>query len=1309
MSPSSSPVFDTSSVGCGRASPKLCIVHPEKRLPVPLPRPTSETIISPQQSVRPSPGEVLPTAVRPLPKPRISRLVNIPILSTPVAGQTDRKNLTEKPDDVTNNKILMGIEATPSTEQVTVGTVGSSQSDSVCGVVSTVKKLNPTLELELEQFVMVAKKSALKPSTSDVVLPGLSDVDSLLQQNSVVKLRKPSEEPLKNTEQPLVSHQAVQQNIWTVPPPSIDSSGTINVGVSNIYSLEMPVDEAPATANMYEVIGESMVKSGCSQNESNQLPSVPVLGSSSCLSESYVYEDIDRMVNIPDGGSDSCKICSSPKSWSPDRLSCASLSFPSPGFAPPPLPHVASTPLRSAAGRTVSSLDTSSNSGNKTTDSFIEFVHERAQQKQPIKQLTDNNNFLLEGDVLMSPVSAGFAEALDSYFSQNARSPEDWLNQRTSMAETFSPVAANLDLLVDIGSQDVPAVLTQKLKTDTDQLEYVMPSGSDSRASVYVIPRQFSTTSEASIYVIQPLSSTTSETTSMWCKPLSPPADIVQCGVNERDNNEVDDSSTREELFNKAPSGGSSKVPPSVSAYSPLQTCCRTDNHHVVVGKELRGYLSRVGTGLRSELVRRWCVITNGILSCYDSDKSIIAKETFECQEMISVTVVTDCRYANTFELHSIRRSQNSVNIRSVQFTADNVTECNMWINVLSKNMTSLLHCDAPWRSVGELKRGGIVFMRTSAAADWQRRWIHLTDKTLFIFGENSDEVSEIDLRKTKAVRYMQQTTDRCPQVTDDNSSPFAVYLHTGRTIWMQADVQQETESWHSVLQSAMLGAGNSLSSQPLTADNVPIIVDKCINFVTIQGMETEGIYRLSGQHSKVSELLKSCQDDVRSVLIKAEDYQIHDVTNALKRFFRTLDEPILTSSLYASWIAAAGLRDTEAKLESYKVCLSQLPAVNYATVKRLIVHLSRVAQKVSSNKMSVLNLASVFGPIMLKLDSECQPPSDYGKTNLEIGIVKDFLENHQWLFEVDDKELEQEQKIEEALKRIEQLKVNRTDSPITPSTDLLISVYILSTEGEVTTMKVPPSMLAAELVSCLLKKNPLHCAHSNWAVFEVVAGKELERPLHWSDNVIQMTMKWSCWPIEICRDNCLCLKQNVVYEGINLAAFNMNEALYCEFFYAALGKKTFRRYYFEFTSGIISMRRDTRAANVVASWNASDLVVYIGIQQQRNPPARYGFTFYDKTDKLIGPFLGHCICCNTELELYQWLGAVLHSQYPEGLQQSSTSLVNVPSSDPSLNTVFNYWPQPASSTTAASSSEPPSNKFRNLTNKFQKLVKRDK
>ena len=47
---------------------------------------------------------------------------------------------------------------------------------------------------------------------------------------------------------------------------------------------------------------------------------------------------------------------------------------------------------------------------------------------------------------------------------------------------------------------------------------------------------------------------------------------------------------------------------------------------------------------------------------------------------------------------------------------------------------------------------------------------------------------------------------------------------------------------------------------------------------------------------------------DVRSLVLKLDDYQIHDVANALKRFFRTLDSPLLTDELYPQWINAAGL-----------------------------------------------------------------------------------------------------------------------------------------------------------------------------------------------------------------------------------------------------------------------------------------------------------------------------------------------------------------------------------------------------------------
>lgn len=43
------------------------------------------------------------------------------------------------------------------------------------------------------------------------------------------------------------------------------------------------------------------------------------------------------------------------------------------------------------------------------------------------------------------------------------------------------------------------------------------------------------------------------------------------------------------------------------------------------------------------------------------------------------------------------------------------------------------------------------------------------------------------------------------------------------------------------------------------------------------------------------------------------------------------------------------------------------------------------------------------------------------------------------------------------------------------------------------------------------------------------------ERPLHYMEAVVEVTMRWASWPVEFCRDNYLCMKRNFVYEGIEL------------------------------------------------------------------------------------------------------------------------------------------------------------------------------
>lgn len=46
------------------------------------------------------------------------------------------------------------------------------------------------------------------------------------------------------------------------------------------------------------------------------------------------------------------------------------------------------------------------------------------------------------------------------------------------------------------------------------------------------------------------------------------------------------------------------------------------------------------------------------------------------------------------------------------------------------------------------------------------------------------------------------------------------------------------------------------MNDQALTNENVPVIVERCITHIHMNGVEEKGIYRTAGQNSKVQELL---------------------------------------------------------------------------------------------------------------------------------------------------------------------------------------------------------------------------------------------------------------------------------------------------------------------------------------------------------------------------------------------------------------------------------------------------------------------
>lgn len=54
------------------------------------------------------------------------------------------------------------------------------------------------------------------------------------------------------------------------------------------------------------------------------------------------------------------------------------------------------------------------------------------------------------------------------------------------------------------------------------------------------------------------------------------------------------------------------------------------------------------------------------------------------------------------------------------------------------------------------------------------------------------------------------------------------------------------------------LGSSSVCSEQYLNAENVPLAVEKCVNFVSAHGSDLTGVYRLAGSHVKIERLVEA-------------------------------------------------------------------------------------------------------------------------------------------------------------------------------------------------------------------------------------------------------------------------------------------------------------------------------------------------------------------------------------------------------------------------------------------------------------------
>jgi Rho GTPase-activating protein 12/27 len=159
---------------------------------------------------------------------------------------------------------------------------------------------------------------------------------------------------------------------------------------------------------------------------------------------------------------------------------------------------------------------------------------------------------------------------------------------------------------------------------------------------------------------------------------------------------------------------------------------------------------------------------------------------------------------------------------------------------------------------------------------------------------------------------------------------------------------------------------GNLESLAKISGMNVPDFLRKCIQHVQQHGLDSQGIYRLSGNAATVQKFRTQLNHNNDSDLF-IEDTDVNVVAALLKLFLREIQIPVIPFQMYTQFIDVMKIEDYNSRLCDIKTMVQQLPKVHYDVLEALMRHLVIVASHSEINKMEPSNLAIVFGPSLIR------------------------------------------------------------------------------------------------------------------------------------------------------------------------------------------------------------------------------------------------------------------------------------------------------------------------------------------------------
>uniref|UniRef100_A0A8C4HT89 SLIT-ROBO Rho GTPase-activating protein 3 n=1 Tax=Dicentrarchus labrax TaxID=13489 RepID=A0A8C4HT89_DICLA len=174
----------------------------------------------------------------------------------------------------------------------------------------------------------------------------------------------------------------------------------------------------------------------------------------------------------------------------------------------------------------------------------------------------------------------------------------------------------------------------------------------------------------------------------------------------------------------------------------------------------------------------------------------------------------------------------------------------------------------------------------------------------------------------------------------------------------------------------------------------IPLVVESCVRYINLYGLQQQGIFRVPGSQVEVNDIKNSFERGEDPLIDDQNEHDINSVAGVLKLYFRGLENPLFPKERFLDFIST--ISESPERAHHIQQIVVTLPRTIIIVMRYLFAFLNHLSQYSDENMMDSYNLAICFGPTLMPIPDGQDPVACQAHVN---EVIKTIIIHNEVIF----------------------------------------------------------------------------------------------------------------------------------------------------------------------------------------------------------------------------------------------------------------------------------------------------------------------